>query len=92
MYQKKPFGTWQFSKICILVNFLTQKLKSKHLVCLSFLWWKGFLGEGEKIFCTYFGPELNVTCNSWVKVTNFRRISERRIRPKVVLRKVELSA
>ena len=33
-----PFGTWQFGKIGVLVNFRTIKLKSKHLVCLSFLW------------------------------------------------------
>ena len=35
-YIKKPFGTWQFSKIGVLVNFIIQKLKSKHLVRLSF--------------------------------------------------------
>jgi hypothetical protein len=40
----------------ITVNFIIQKLKSKHLVCLSFLWWKIFLREREKIFCTYSGP------------------------------------
>ena len=34
--KKKPFGTWQFGKIGVLVNFIIQKLKSKHLVCLSF--------------------------------------------------------
>ena len=32
---KKPFGTWQFGKIGVLVNFIIQKLKSKHLVCVS---------------------------------------------------------
>ena len=37
IYQKRPFGTWQFGKIGVLVNFIIQKLKSKHLVCLSFL-------------------------------------------------------
>jgi hypothetical protein len=37
-YQKKPFGTWQFGKIVVLVNFVIQKLKSKDLVCFSFLW------------------------------------------------------
>ena len=31
-----PFGTWQLGKIGFLVNFTIQKLKSKHLVCLSF--------------------------------------------------------
>ena len=29
---KKPFCTSQFGKICVLVNFIIQKLKSKHLV------------------------------------------------------------
>ena len=37
-------------------NFIIQKLKSKHLVCLSFLWWEVFLREREKIFCTYSRP------------------------------------
>ena len=36
------------------VNFIIQKLKSKHLVCLSFLWWQVFLREWEKIpFLTF---------------------------------------
>ena len=35
----------------ITVNFITQKLKSKHLVCLSFLWWQVFFeGTRENIF------------------------------------------
>ena len=34
--KKKPFGTWQFGKIGVLVNFVIQKLKTKHLVRLSF--------------------------------------------------------
>ena len=35
---KKQFSTWQFGKIGVSVNFIIQKLKSKHLVvCLSFL-------------------------------------------------------
>ena len=40
----------------ITVNFIIQKLKSKHLLCLSFLWWQVFLREREKIFYTYSGP------------------------------------
>jgi hypothetical protein len=48
-----PFDTWQFGKICVWVNFIIQKLKSKHLVCLSFFWWQVFLREREKIFYTY---------------------------------------
>ena len=42
----------QMSFFSITVNFITQKLKSKHLVCLSFLWWQIFLREREKIFYT----------------------------------------
>ena len=33
---KKPFGTWQFGKIGVLINLIIQKLKSKRLVCLGF--------------------------------------------------------
>jgi hypothetical protein len=29
--QKKTFGTWQFGKIGVLVNFIMQKLKGKRL-------------------------------------------------------------
>ena len=39
--QKKLFGTWQFGKIDVLVNFITQKfqrLKSKHFS--QFFWWE----------------------------------------------------
>ena len=41
----------------ITVNFIIQRLKSKHLVCLSFLWWQVFLREREKIFFTHSGPK-----------------------------------
>ena len=37
-------------KIGGLINFITQKLKSKHLVCLSFLWWQFFWGKERKYF------------------------------------------
>ena len=37
----------------ITVNFIIQKLKSKHLVCLNFLWWQVFLREQEKMFYAY---------------------------------------
>ena len=36
--------TWQFGKIGVLVNFITQKLKSKHLVCLR----RQFIFEGTR--------------------------------------------
>ena len=42
----------------LIVNFITWKFKSKHLVCLSFLWGQVFLREREKIFCTYSRPEV----------------------------------
>ena len=56
LYQKKPFANWQFGKIGFLVNLIIQKWKSKHLVCLSFLWWQVLLRERGKIFYTYSGP------------------------------------
>ena len=33
-----------------MVNFNIQKLKSKHLVCLNFLWWQVFWGNESKQF------------------------------------------
>ena len=54
---KKSFGTWQFGNIGVLVNFIIQKLKGEHLVCLSFLWYQVFLREGENIFYTYSWPK-----------------------------------
>ena len=55
-YIKKTFGTWQFGKIGVLINFTIQKLKSKHLVCLSFLLWEFFFeGTRENIFLIFQG-------------------------------------
>jgi hypothetical protein len=34
-----------FFFVYLIVNFIIQKLKSKHLFCLSFLLWKVFLRE-----------------------------------------------
>ena len=50
LYQWKLLGVRQFDKISVLVNFINQKLKSKNLVCLSFLWRQFLLREREKIF------------------------------------------
>ena len=61
LYQKSHLGSWQLGKIVVLVNSITQKLKSKHLFCLCFLWWQVFLREREKIFYTYSGP----LCDHW---------------------------
>ena len=44
----------------VLVSFIIQKLKSKHLVCNGFLWWQVFLREQEKIFCRFSRPRLIV--------------------------------
>ena len=41
----------------ITVNFMTQKLKSNQLICLSFLWWHVLLREREKIFYAYSRPK-----------------------------------
>ena len=54
-FQKKPFGTWQYAKIGVMVNFFVQKLKSKHLVCLSLLWWQVFWGSERKYFTHNLG-------------------------------------
>ena len=59
--KKKPFGTWQFGKIGVLVNSIIQKLKSKHLSCLSFLWWQLW----EKIFYTYSGAKYHYLLDFW---------------------------
>ena len=45
---------WQCGKIGALVNFIAQKLKSKQLVYLSFLWWQVFLRErSERKYFTH---------------------------------------
>ena len=53
VYQKKPFETWQFRKIGVLVNFgqfSIQKLKSKNLVCLSVrLNLRGFILQNVRV-------------------------------------------
>ena len=45
--QNTNFAKWLSAKwlflVCIIVNFIIQKLKSKPLVCLSFLWRQDFL-------------------------------------------------
>ena len=39
------------------IILIIQKLKSKHLICLIFLWRQVFLREREKISYTYSGPK-----------------------------------
>ena len=45
--------------LAIWQNFIIQKLKSKHLFCLSFLWWDFFLGNERKYFAHI--PGLNLS-------------------------------
>ena len=52
---KKSIWHLAICKIGVLVNSIIKKLKSKHLVCLSFLWWQVFMRELEKISYTYSG-------------------------------------
>ena len=58
-FTKKPYGTWQFGKIGVLVNFIIPKLKFfkiAQLFIVSFSLVRGFLMEQEKIFSTYSDP------------------------------------
>ena len=48
-----PFGSLQFGKIGVLVNFIIQKLKSKHLSQFSLV--SGFFEGTRKFFYTYSG-------------------------------------
>ena len=50
---KKPFG-----EIGVLVNVIIQRLKSKHLVCLSFLRWQIFWGNKRKYFPHILGQGI----------------------------------
>ena len=51
----------QMSFFGITVDFFLQKMKSKHLVCLSFLWRQVFWGNKRKYF-THI-PSLRVNCS-----------------------------
>ena len=53
------------------VNFITQKSKSKHFICLSFLCCQGFLRERDKIFYTYSGPWASHTSSAKVYSPNY---------------------
>ena len=50
----------------ITLSFIIQKMKTKQIVYLSFLWWQVFLREWEKIFYTYSRSE-------WSENANFSR-------------------
>ena len=53
----------------ITVNFIIQKLESKHLVCLSILWWQVFLRERENILYIYSGSIIVVKYSCWNRNT-----------------------
>ena len=42
----------------ITVHFIIQKLKSKHLVCLSFLWWEIFWRDERKYLAYILGHSI----------------------------------
>ena len=65
----KTYGTRQFEKIDVLVNFIIQKLKSKHLFCLSFLWWQVIVREWEKTFPHILDQRHQICQLPWTKQT-----------------------
>ena len=80
LYKKITFGSWQFGNIGVLVNFINQKLKSKHLVCLSFFWWQVFFeGTRENIFHLF---RALVECH--LAGCNFYCTWQTMVRPKAV--------
>ena len=50
IYKKNHFATCQFGKIGVLANFITQKLKSKHLALLVFSSQRFIWGNERKYF------------------------------------------
>ena len=61
--KKSHFTTWQFGKIGVLVNFITQKLKSKHLA-ISVFSGQRFFWENER---KYFPHISGLTNNKLLK-------------------------
>ena len=71
-FAKLPITKWLF--FGITVNFIIQKLKIKHLVSLSFLWWHVFFeGMSENILHI---PGLNSLCHIIHFLANFYFIFE----------------
>ena len=67
--KKKPFGTCQFGKFGVLINFIIQKLKSKHLVCLSFPWSVIFFeGTRGNIFHIFRALYTRKSLNGTIKI------------------------
>ena len=52
----------QVPNIDISVNLIFQKLKSKHFVCLSFLWWQVFLRDWEEKYFTHIPGSSPTVC------------------------------
>ena len=44
----------------LFLVYITVNLKSKHLVCLSFLWWQFFWGSERKCFTHILGSSSNI--------------------------------
>ena len=68
-FAKFPSDKWPF--FVKTVNFITQKSKSKHFICLSFLCCQGFLRERDKIFYTYSGPWASHTSSAKIYSPNY---------------------
>ena len=54
---------------CTTVNFIIIELKSKHLVCLSFLWWQVFLRKERKYFTHILGLSSLTGCAADILTT-----------------------
>ena len=55
LYKMKPFGTWQFGKIVVLINLIIQKLNFYKLLCFSFSGkMRGILNQKNPDRVTYF--------------------------------------
>ena len=73
LYQKRYFPTWQFGKIVVLVNFITQKLKRKHLAISVFSGQRFFWGNERKYFPHNSGLKhfILILVNLWKKKINW---------------------
>ena len=62
-FAKLSSAKWLF--FGIIVNFAIQKLNSKHLVCLSFLWWEVFFeGTRENILHIFRAIVKMIMCDN----------------------------
>ena len=63
--KKSHLALDNLSKLVFLVNCVIKKLKSKHLVCLSFLWWQVFWGNERKYLHIYRALMSNLKFKFW---------------------------